>query len=58
LWPGEAAEQKAVLCYLDGAIAKSPLGGTPFDRAVVGAAAGDAELIMAGYRKDLAVTAP
>lgn len=58
LWPGEVAEHKAVLCYLDGPIAKSPPGGTPFDRAVVGVAAGDPELIMAGYRKNLAVTAP
>jgi len=58
LWPSEPAEYKAVLCYLDGPIAKSPPGGAPFDRAVVGVAAGDAEFIMAGYRKSLPVKAP
>jgi hypothetical protein len=58
LWPGAPAESKAVLCYLDGPVAKSPLFGAPFDRAVVGVAAGDAEFILAGYRKNLPVTAP
>jgi|GEM_PF-3198894 len=58
LWPNEPAEYKAVLCYLDGPVAKSPPGGAPFDRAVVGVAAGDAEFIMAGYRKSLSVKAP
>lgn len=58
LWPIEPADYKAVLCYLDGPVAKSPPGGAPFDRAVVGVAAGDAEFIMAGYRKSLPVKAP
>lgn len=57
-WPSEPAEYKAVLCYLDGPVAKSPPGGAPFDRAVVGVAAGDAEFIMAGYRSSLSVKVP
>jgi hypothetical protein len=58
LWSGEPAEDKAVLCYLDGPVAKSPPGGAPFDRAVVGVAAGDAEFIIAGYRASIPVKGP
>lgn len=58
LWPSKPAEYKAVLCYLDGPVAKSPPGGASFERAVVGVAAGDAEFIVAGYRKNLPVKAP
>lgn len=58
LWSGEPAEDKAVLCYLEGPVAKSSPGGAPFDRAVVGVAAGNAEFIMAGYRSSIPVRAP
>jgi len=58
LWRSEPAEYEVVLCYLDGPVAKSPPGGVPFDRWVVGVANGDAEFIMAGYRTSLSVKAP
>jgi Tfp pilus assembly protein PilW len=58
LWSGLAAEQDAVLCYLDGPVAKSPPGGTPFDREVIGVASGEAEFIIAGYRTSLPTKAP
>lgn len=58
LWSGVPAEHDAVLCYLDGPIAKSPPGGKPFDREIVGVASGEAEFIMAGYRTSLPTKAP
>lgn len=63
-WPDLAADHPAVLCYIDGEVAKAPPPGPdgevrpPFDRAVVAIVDGQSELIIAGYRDQLPVRAP
>ena len=63
-WPELAPDHPAVLCYIDGEIAKAPPPGPngevskPFDRAVVAIVDGHSELIIAGYRDKLPVQAP
>jgi hypothetical protein len=57
-WPDLPPEQAAVLCYLDGPVPKSPPGGNPYDRALVGVTPGHSELTIAGYRDQLPVLAP
>ncbi len=64
LWPELAPDHPAVLCYIDGEIAKAPPPGSdgeisrPFDRAAVAIVDGDRQLIIAGYRDQLPVRAP
>lgn len=57
-WPDLADGSAAVVCYLDGAVAKSPPGRKPFDRAVIAVAGEHAEQIIAGYRDQMPVEAP
>lgn len=63
-WSDLAPGHPAVLCYIDGQIAKAPPLGpdgeiqVPFDRAVVAVVEGDAQLIVAGHRNRLPVEAP
>ena|SRR5436309_4080755 len=64
LRPGLADDRAAVLCHIDGQIAKAPpppaVGTTPpsFDRAVVVVIDGQADLIAAGYRDNVPLVAP
>ena len=53
--PGEAP---AALCYLDGPVPHAPPDGAPFDRMVVAVAGGHAEMLIAGYRDEIAIRAP
>lgn len=63
-WPDFAPDHPAVLCYIDGQIAKGPPPGPngevskSFDRTVVAIVDGQSELIIAGYRDQLPVRAP
>lgn len=63
-WPDLAPDHAAVLCYIDGEIAKAPPPGPngevsePFDRAVIAIVDGHSELIIAGYRDLLPIRAP
>lgn len=55
----ESAKDFEVVCWIDGAVAKSPPAGEPFDRAVVGVRTdGTATLIQAGYRDSMHPQAP
>ena len=60
-WAGLAADHAAVVCYVDGTIAKSPPVGldgkvpVPFDRAIVVVVDGASQLVVAGYRDQLPV---
>lgn len=55
-WPDLPPDHTAMLCYIDGQIAKAPPAGQdgevpePFDRIVVGVVDSDSEMILAGYR--------
>jgi len=57
-WPNLSDGHPAVLCYIDGQIAKSPPGGEPFDRAVIAVVDEQADMIAAGYRARLPIRAP
>jgi hypothetical protein len=64
-WPDLAPDHPAVLCYVDGQIAKGPpsprdgqTAAASFDRAAVAVVDGHVELIIAGYRSNLPVRAP
>jgi hypothetical protein len=57
-WPGLSDDHAAVLCYVDGVVAKSPPGGEPFDRAVIAVVDRSGELIAAGYRDRLPIRVP
>ena len=63
-WPGLADDHPAVLCYIDGTIAKSPPVGpdgkvpAPFDRGILAVVDGRSNLIVAGYKDQLPVAAP
>lgn len=63
-WPDLAPDHQAVLCYIDSEIAKGPPPGPngeirdPFDRVVIGIVDGQTEMISAGYRDRLPVSAP
>lgn len=63
-WPELSNNASAVLCYLDGPVAKGPppvLNGPippSFDRVVIGIAGGHADMILAGYRAQIVVRAP
>lgn len=57
-WNGLPDAMPAAVCYIDGSIPKAPPGGEPFDRAVVAIVNGHADLLMAGYRATLPITAP
>lgn len=47
------------VCWIDGSVAKSPPGGDPFDRAVVGIRSdGTSTLIKAGYQSSMQPEAP
>jgi hypothetical protein len=64
LWPDITGDHAAVLCYIDGSVAKGPPGlaaGTEpptYDRAVVAVINGKTDLIAAGYRDNLPAVAP
>jgi hypothetical protein len=60
LWPDLASNENAILCYLNGPIAKSPPGpnGQPYDRAAIAVFEDRETLVLAGYHDQLAVTAP
>jgi hypothetical protein len=55
---GMADGHAATLCYIDGDIPKSPPGGVPYDRAVVGVIDGQVVMLIAGYRDSLPVQSP
>lgn len=63
-WPELPDASEAVVCYLDGPIAKGPPPGPDgviprsFDRAVIGVASGHEDMLVAGYRDRLPVAAP
>jgi hypothetical protein len=63
-WSNLPLDHPAVLCYIDGEIAKAPPIGAsgdvtkPYDRAAVAIVDGKAELIVASYRDQLPVHAP
>jgi hypothetical protein len=63
-WPDLADAHPAVLCYVDGRIAKAPppaaSGTAPltFDRAVVVVIDRESELIIAGYQEHLPIVVP
>jgi hypothetical protein len=63
-WPELSSDHSAILCYVDGAVAKAPPPGPdgevaePFDRLVIGIADGEAVVVVAGYRDTLEVRAP
>ena len=57
-WPALADDDAAVLCFLDGAIYKAPGDAEPYNRAVVGVADGQGELIFAGYQDQIPAVAP
>lgn len=63
-FPGIAADEAAVLCYIDATIPMAPPPGPdgeiqpPFDRAVVAIVRGESEMVLAGYRTLLPVRAP
>jgi hypothetical protein len=64
LWPGLPGDSAAVLCYIDGEIAKGPpdmvpgTGRPTFDRAAIVVVDGRSDLIAAGYRENLSAVAP
>ena len=58
-WPELPDARPAVLCYIDGDIAKALGGGDhAFDRAVVGVVDGEGEMVVAGFQNRLPVRAP
>jgi len=57
-WPSLTADQVAVICYIDGPVPKSPLGGQPYNRSVVAIVDGQETFVMAGYQSQLPITAP
>ena len=63
-WPELSKDTPAVLCYLDGPVAKGPPPPPndpippSFDRAVIGMAGSHADMIVAGYRAQITVRAP
>ena len=63
-WPDLAPDHRAVLCYIDAPIGKAPpppIDGPPaepFDRIVVAVVDGFTQMVAAGYRDRLPVTAP
>ena len=64
-WPELSSATPAVLCFLDGPVAKGGPSPPPgfqiqpsFDRAVIGVARDHADMIMAGSHNDIPVQAP
>lgn len=63
-WPELQDGSPAVVCYLDGPVAKGPPPGPDgivprsFDRAVIGVASVHHEMLVAGYRDRLPLVAP
>ncbi len=58
-WPTLADGYPAALCFIDGDISMVLGGGdNGFDRAVIGVADGDGQMVIAGFRDQLPVRAP